>query len=175
MTLVSDSMDPVDCGCLDPRDSAQRIPSPKRHVIWGQPVHSQPFRKHGSGDLPLHKWSQVLSPTYDMDACMATLFGGEACSSLVWRFWSSIKVTNSDPTLNITCLKTYSHGIITQGRLPLMGLNYTSMVSSSWKVGTLPPCWDLGGVHSLLWFAYTRVSGPFYCRGRGVFTLQKGL
>ena len=35
-------------------------------------------RQHESGDLPLHIGFQVLNPEYDMDAYMATLFGGEA-------------------------------------------------------------------------------------------------
>jgi hypothetical protein len=33
--------------------------------------------KHESLDLPLHIGPQVLSPNYDMDAYMATLFVGE--------------------------------------------------------------------------------------------------
>jgi hypothetical protein len=33
--------------------------------------------EHGSWDLPIPMGSQVLSFKYDMDACMATLFGGE--------------------------------------------------------------------------------------------------
>ena len=34
-------------------------------------------REHESWDLPLHMGSQVLIPKYDVDAYMATLFGGE--------------------------------------------------------------------------------------------------
>ena len=35
-------------------------------------------REHGSRDLTFHMGSQVLSHNYDMDAYVATLFGGEA-------------------------------------------------------------------------------------------------
>ena len=34
--------------------------------------------EHGSWDLPLYTGPVVLSPKYDMDAYMATFFGGEA-------------------------------------------------------------------------------------------------
>ena len=43
--------------------------------------------EHGSWDLPLHTWFQILSPKYDMDAHMARVFEGEAwdlCSELGW-------------------------------------------------------------------------------------------
>ena len=40
-------------------------------------MQSQPL-EHESWDFPLHTWSQVLSPKYDMDTCMTTTFRREA-------------------------------------------------------------------------------------------------
>ena len=46
--------------------------------------------------MSVHMGSQVLSPKYDVDASMATLFGGEA-SDLCWEVGLSKKL---DPTFN---------------------------------------------------------------------------
>ena len=46
-------------------------------------MQSRPSREHGSWDLSLHTGSQALSPKYDMDAYMATLFGGEFLGTCV--------------------------------------------------------------------------------------------
>ena len=47
-------------------------------------------------DLPLHMEPQLLSPNYDMNACMATLFGGEA-----WDLCCEVgQAKKLDPTLN---------------------------------------------------------------------------
>ena len=48
------------------------------------------------GTYPLHTGSQVLSPKYDMDGYMTTLFGGEAWE-LVLKVGSNTKL---DPILN---------------------------------------------------------------------------
>ena len=67
-------------------------------VTWGHPCNFR-CREHGSWDLSLHTWSQVLSPKYDMDACMTTLLGGEAWESGRVESWVELKAS-VDPTLN---------------------------------------------------------------------------
>ena len=66
-----------------------RVPNPCNLSRW----------EHGSRDLPLiTHGSQGLSPKYDMDVYMATLFGGEAWE-FVLRIVSSKKLVK-DPTRN---------------------------------------------------------------------------
>ena len=54
---------------------------PNSHVTWGQSVQSQPLRDTYNLNclvLALYTGSQVISPNYDMDAYMASLFEDEA-------------------------------------------------------------------------------------------------
>ena len=69
---------------LGPVHTGSQVLSPKSHEVNLCDLNHW---EHGSWDLPLHMGSQVLSLSYDMDAYMATLFGGEAwdlCCELGW-------------------------------------------------------------------------------------------
>ena len=61
------------------------------HVLTPKSLESNMLnlndREHGSWDLLLHMRSQVIGPKYDMNAYMATLFGGEAWND----FWKIFK------------------------------------------------------------------------------------
>ena len=63
------------------RACSHGVTSPKSQVTWGSSKQSQPLRAWKLGLTTAHK---VGSPKYDMDAYMATLFGGEAWD-LCWE------------------------------------------------------------------------------------------
>ena len=50
--------------------------------------------EHGRWDLPLHMGSQVISPKYDVDAYMATLFGGKTWD-LCWELSLSKRLNST--------------------------------------------------------------------------------
>ena len=72
MKLVSSQV-----GYCTPPLLVTRVPIPKSQFTRGQSVQSQPLRAWKLGLTTSHG-SQVVSLKYDMDAYMATLFGGEA-------------------------------------------------------------------------------------------------
>ena len=67
-------------------------------------MQSQLLRAWKLGLTTSHK-SQVLSPNYDMDTYMATLFGGEA-KDFMLRVGSSQKL---DPTLNPSPMNSFAY------------------------------------------------------------------
>ena len=62
---------------------------------------------HRSWYLPLHMGSQVLSPKYDMDAYMITLFGGETWDSCEGGL--SVSSESFTTTVPCGCLKDVKH------------------------------------------------------------------
>jgi hypothetical protein len=107
--------------------------SPKSHEV--NPCNVDHW-EHGSWDLPLHTWSQVQSPNYDMDAYMAALFGGEA-----WDLCCELGRGQSETQLSTQVLQILLHKVI-KIRL-LMIFNHILVITRGSEVGTSPPCWDL--------------------------------
>ena len=90
--------------------------------------------EHGSGDfVTTHK---VPSPKHDMNACTTTFFVGDG---LLLRVGSN---RMGDLTLNTSPNEYFTIKII---KIPTATIiNHTLMTSWDSKVGTWPPCWDLG-------------------------------
>ena len=92
--------------------------------------------EHRSWDLPLHTGSQVLSPKYDMDVYMTTLFGGKA-----WDLCCEVgRVKKLDPILNPRLVNIFP----SNDKDPTFIIfNHVLVITWGSQVGTLPPCWDL--------------------------------
>ena len=103
--------------------------------------------------LPTSHGAQVRSPKYDMDAYMATLFGGEAwdlCWQLGWTksriqlstqvIWRILLEKNWDPTSMIIDHILMAPWGSKGGTLPsMLGLAYLTM-SGTWDPGRGTPC-----------------------------------
>jgi hypothetical protein len=95
--------------------------------------------EHGNWDLPLHIRSWVLRSKYDMDAYMATLFGGETWD-WCWESWAKQKARpNSQHNsceyfcINFSFGKMYSQDwklnlLILQANLALGSTNFIGII-----------------------------------------------
>jgi hypothetical protein len=87
---------------------------------------------------PVHTGSQVLSPKYDMDAHVTTIYIWRWGSELVLRVGSSKKL---DPTLNTSPVNNSTQN---NQDPTLMIINHILTFSWCSKIESLPPCWELG-------------------------------
>jgi hypothetical protein len=103
------------------------------HVLSPQSLEVIPCNlnhwEHGNWDWPFRMDSQVLSPKHDMDAYMATLFGGEAWD-LCWELDRAKRQTRLSTQDQQVCL----HKII---KIQLwMNMKHVLIIPWDSKVGT---------------------------------------
>ena len=112
------------CLIMDGKVGISRTGSHRAQALISNLLEVDPynlsFQGHGSWELSPHMGSQVLSPKYDTNAYMTTLFGGET-QDLCWKLGEAKSYTQLAAKILKICCKT--------SRPTLMNIYHTLMVS----------------------------------------------